>query len=173
MDHIKRLTASLKQGSEELLNQQISMEAKSSAIYLAMASWCDVNGYRNSADYFYDQAEEERGHMLKIFHYLNDAGGRAVHPELTEIQHNFISLREVFEMALKQEIKVSHAIHRIVEHCWDNQDIATFHFMQWFVQEQIEEETTARQILDAFDVIGEASVGLYFIDKEIGKLKSK
>ena len=170
---IKRPTASLKQGTEEFLNQQIMMESKASAIYLAMASWCDVMGYRESAAYLYEQAEEERGHMLKIFHYLNDAGGRALQPEVTDIQQNFTSLREVFELALKQEIKVSHAIHRIVEHCWDNQDVATFNFMQWFVQEQIQEEATARRVLELFEVIGEAGVGLYFIDKEIGALKSK
>jgi ferritin len=170
---IKRPTACLKLGTEELLNQQIMMESKSSAIYLAMASWCDVIGYKESATYLYEQAEEEREHMLKIFHYVNDAGGRAFQPDVTDIQQNFTSLREIFELALQQEIKVSHAIHRIVEHCWKNQDIATFNFMQWFVQEQIQEETTARKILELFDVIGEAGVGLYFIDKEIGTLKGK
>ncbi|OJW69876.1 MAG: ferritin [Candidatus Amoebophilus sp. 36-38] len=173
MDEIKRPTASLKQGTEELLNQQIAMEDKASAIYLAMASWCDVMGYKESAAYLYEQAEEERGHMLKIFHYVHDAGGRAFQPDVTDIQQNFTSLREVFELVLKQEINVSHAIHQIVKHCWDNQDVATFNFMQWFVQEQIQEETTARRILELFEVIGEAGVGLYFIDKEIGTLKGK
>ena len=70
---IKRPTGCLKPGSEELLNQQIKMEGGSSAMYLSMASWCDVMGYKNASNYLYDQSEEEREHMLKIFHYLNDA----------------------------------------------------------------------------------------------------
>jgi ferritin len=170
---IQRPTACLKQGTEVLLNQQVVMEGKSSAAYLAMASWCDIRGYRHSADFLYEQAEEEREHMLKIFHYINDAGGRAFQPEITGIQQDFSSLREIFEMVLQQEIKVTHAIHRMVAHCWDNQDLATFNFLQWFVNEQVEEEVTARKILDLFDVIGEEGVGLYMIDKEISALKGK
>jgi len=170
---IQRPTACLKQGTEVLLNQQVVMEGKASAAYLAMASWCDIKGYKHSADFLYEQAEEEREHMLKIFHYINDAGGRAFQPEITGIQQEFTSLREIFELVLQQEIKVTHAIHRMVAHCWDNQDLATFNFLQWFVNEQIEEEVTARKILDLFDVIGEAGIGLYMIDKEIGALKGK
>ncbi|MHB9147630.1 MAG: ferritin [Candidatus Amoebophilus sp.] len=170
---IQRPTACLKQGTEVLLNQQVVIEGKSSAAYLAMASWCDIKGYKHSADFLYEQAEEERGHMLKIFHYINDAGGRAFQSEITGIQQDFTSLREIFELMLQQEIKVTHTIHRMVAHCWDNQDLATFNFLQWFVNEQIEEEVTARKILDLFDVIGETGVGLYMIDKEIGALKDK
>jgi ferritin len=172
-DTTQRPTACLKQGTEVLLNQQVAMEGKSSGAYLAMASWCDIKGYKHSSEFLYEQAEEERGHMLKIFHYINDAGGRAFHPEIIGIQQEFTSLREIFELVLQQEIKVTHAIHRMVAHCWDNQDLATFNFLQWFVSEQIEEEVTARKILDLFDVIGEAGIGLYMIDKEIGALRSK
>lgn len=163
-------TASLKVGSEELLNQQIMMEGRSSALYLSMASWCDYTGYKHTADYLYDQAEEERRHMLKLVHYLNDAGGRAYQPEITGIQREFTSFRSIFELALQQEIKTTHAIHHIVQQCWDKQDLATYSFMQWYVQEQIEEETTARRALEIFDITGEEGVGRYLIDQAIGAL---
>jgi ferritin len=166
-------TASLKQGSEELLNQQIGMEGSSSALYLSMASWCDYMGYKYAADYLYAQSEEERGHMLKIIRYLNDAGGRAYQPDIRDIQREFVSFRSIFEMALQQEIKTTQSIHRIVQHCWNQQDVATFNFMQWYVQEQIEEEATARRVLDIFDVTGEEGVGRYLIDQAIGALKDK
>ena len=169
----KKQTASVQEGTEKLLNQQIVMEGKSSAIYLSAASWCDFMGYKHAADYLYAQSEEERGHMLKLVHYLNDAGGRAYSPGVTDVQQEFTSFRSIFEMALEQEIKTTYAIHHLVKYCWDNQDLATFNFMQWYVQEQIEEEATARRILDIFDITGEEGVGRFLIDKEIGALKGK
>jgi ferritin len=170
---ISKQTGCLKQGTEALLNQQIAIEAKAAAAYLAMASWCDVNAYKGSSEFLYAQSQEEQGHMLQIFHYLNDAGGHAWQPEITAIQQNFSSLRQIFEQALQQEIKVTHAIHGITQHCLEQCDMATFNFMQGFVKEQIEEETTMRQILDFFQLIGEEGLGLYFIDKEIRALGRK
>jgi ferritin len=168
---ISRHHNSLTQDTEQLLNQQIAMEAKASAGYLAMASWCAVKGYKYAAEFLYAQSAEERAHMFKLVHYINDAGGHALHPEITDIQHGFQSLREVFELAFMRELGVTQAIHKLVEHCWSHKDLATFTFLQWFVAEQIEEEATCRKILDLFDVIGEAGVGLYLIEKEIGGLK--
>lgn len=168
---ISRRHNSLTQDTEQLLNQQIAMEAKASAGYLAMASWCEVKGYKYAAEFLYAQSAEERAHMFKLVHYINDVGGHALHPEITDIQHSFQSLREVFELAFMREIGVTQAIHKLVEHCWSHKDLATFTFLQWFVAEQIEEEATCRKILDLFDVIGEAGVGLYLIEKEIGGLK--
>ena len=167
---INKHTSSLSAASEQLLNQQIAMEAKASAGYLSMASWCEVKGYQHAAKFLYDQADEERGHMLKLIHYMNDVGSHALQPDITGIQQDFHSLREIFELMLTREIKVTQAIHRLVEHCWSEKDFATFNFLQWFVAEQIEEETTARKVLDLFEVIGETGVGLYMIDKEIGAL---
>ena len=173
MQEVNKLKCALNKKSEQLLNQQVAMEENSSAGYLVMASWCDVKGYKHAAKFLYDQAEEERAHMLKLFHYINDVGGHALQSDITGIQHTFQSLREVFELTLAQEVKVSQAIHRLVDHCLTSKDFATFNFLQWFVAEQIEEETTARRILELFDIIGEAGVGLYMIDKEIGSLKGE
>jgi ferritin len=170
---INKKTACLREGTEVLLNQQIAMEAKAVAAYLSMASWCAIHGYKHAAAYCYAQSDEERGHMLRIFHYLSDAGGRALQSDITNIQQDFSSLQEIFELALAQEIKVSYAIHGIAQHCLEQGDMATFNFIQWFIKEQVEEEATVRQILDLFHVIGQTDVGLYLIDKEIGALKGK
>lgn len=173
MQAIDKYKCALSQETEQLLNQQVAMEAQASASYLAMASWSDRQGYKHAASFLYDHAEEERTHMLKLFHYINDVGGHALQPAITDIQHDFPSLREVFELVLVHEVKVSQAIHRLVDHCWTHKDFATFNFLQWFVTEQIEEETTARRNLEFFDVIGESGVGLYMIDKEIGSFKEE
>lgn len=163
---------SLTEETEQLLNQQIGLEGLSSSYYLAMASWCDKEGYVTSADFLYRHAEEERQHMLKIFHYVNEAGGHAKQPDVTGVKYDYQSLREVFEHILDHEINVTQAINDIVDHCFKIKDFTTFHFLQWFVEEQREEETLARRAVELFDIIGEEGVGLWTIDNEIGKLES-
>lgn len=161
---------SLTKETEALLNEQIVMEGKSSASYLSMASWCDTKGYSQSADFLYTHSQEEREHMLRLFSYVNNAGGHALQPEIKGIQHTYNSLREVFELILEHEIEVTLSINRIVDHCFKSKDYATFNFLQWFVTEQREEETLARRAVELFDLIGESGVGLWTIDQEIGKL---
>ncbi len=157
---------------EKMLNNQVMMEGKSSAYYLSMASWCDVRGYVNSAKFLYNHAEEERMHMLKLFHYINDAGGHALRAEITNIPVDFKSLREIFDLILGHEIKVSDSINEIVDYSMQIKDFATFNFMQWYVSEQREEELLSRRAVELFDIIGEAGVGLWTIDQEIGKLEA-
>lgn len=164
---------SLLEETEELLNNQIKLEGISSAYYLSMASWAEIKGYENSATFLYDHADEERMHMMKIFKYVNEAGGHALQPEISGIQYEFDSLRSVFEMILDHEIKVTKSINALVEHCFSNKDFASFNFLQWYVTEQREEETMARRILELFDIIGEEGIGLWTIDQEIGKLGSQ
>ena len=110
--------------------------------------------------------------MLKLFGYLNDAGGHALHPEITDLQHNFTSLREVFESVLEHEIEVTKSIHKIVDHCFKIKDFTTFQFLQWYVTEQREEEILARRAVELFDIIGEEGIGLWTIDQEIGQLEN-
>ncbi|AEL28569.1 Ferritin Dps family protein [Cyclobacterium marinum DSM 745] len=167
---IVTLKRSLLMDTEEKLNKQVEMEGKSSAYYLSMASWAEMQGFSNSAKFLYDHAEEERGHMLKLFRYINEAGGHAIQPEITDIRQHFNSLREVFELILEHEIEVTKSINNIVDHCFNVKDFATFSFMQWYVTEQREEETVARRALEIFDIIGEEGVGLWTIDQEMGKL---
>jgi ferritin len=165
-------TRSLSSEMEKSLNKQIVMEGESSAYYLSMASWCESQGYEQSATLLYNHAEEERGHMLKIFRYINAAGGHARQPEITGIKHTFKSLKEVFEDVLKHEIAVTESINDIVDQSLKIKDFATFNFLQWFVNEQREEEILARRAVEIFQMIGEAGVGLWLIDQELGKLEA-
>ncbi|MDW7691596.1 ferritin [Flammeovirgaceae bacterium SG7u.111] len=157
---------------EAKLNEQIKLEGVSSQYYLASASWCDINGYQNAADFLFKHADEERMHMMKIFRYVNASGGHALAPEITDIKSHYASLREVFEEVLSHEIKVTHSINDLVDFSFQEKDYATFQFLQWFVSEQREEEELARRILEIFDIIGEEGQGLWMIDQEIGKLGS-
>jgi len=149
----------------DMLNQQIIMEQKASSKYLAMASWCDQRELRNSAKFFYNQAEEERGHFMKIFKFINDNGGSAISPVVGEVPHEYESLRDVFETALDAEISVTKSIHSIFKRARQVEDFTSEVFMQWFVTEQAEEEETMRDILDMIDLMGD--MPLRMIDERI------
>lgn len=172
MKDLLRQRTSLKEEIEILLNSQVKMEAEASSKYLAMASWCDRNGFKNSAGYFMKQSNEERTHMLKIFNYIMTVGGTAVSPEIPAVKQEFASFRSVFEAALASEIAVTQSISRLVTASRREEDYGTENMLQWFVGEQIEEEDNARRALELFDVIGEAGTGLYQIDKAIAKIGS-
>jgi ferritin len=173
MRDLVRQKTSLAEEIEQILNDQIRREATASSTYLAMASWCDQHGFANSTEFFYRQSAEERKHMMKIFKYVNDVGGKAISPEITDIPQNFDSLKSVFEQALEQEIANTQSINRMVDLCYKTKDYTTVNFLQWFLTEQVEEEFIARRALELFDVIGEEGAGLYMIDKRIPDLKYK
>lgn len=155
----------------DLLNKQIEKEAHSSAAYLAMASWCDHNALDYSAEFFYNQSAEEREHMMKIFHFINDSGGTAFSPEVNNIQQDFGSLEEIFETALDQEIAITKSIHNIVQKCRKVNDMTSEYFLQWFVREQMEEEQMIRRGLALFDLMSTEGNGLKLIDERIPSIR--
>ncbi|MFD2245885.1 ferritin [Pontibacter ruber] len=170
MKDLLRLRTSLTEEIEKVLNDQIKMEAESSAMYLAMSAWCDRNGFDFSAGYFKKQSDEEREHMLRLFKYVSDMGGRAISPDVINTPVEFESFRAVFEQALMQEIAVTQSFNRMADRCQKVKDYVTFSFLQWFLKEQIEEEYIARRALELFEVIGEEGTGLYEIDKRVPKI---
>ena len=89
------------------LNDQVALEAAASNSYLAMASWCEVTGYQGGADYFYAQSDEERTHMLKVVHYLNDMGATATIPATKAPASSYKSLEGLIKTALKNEQTVT------------------------------------------------------------------
>lgn len=171
MKDLIRAKTLISESVERLLNQQVKMEAYSSAVYLAMASWCDRSGYDYSADYFFKQAEEERQHQLKFYKYILDMGGNAVSPDVTISKHEYNGFRDVFEDALDQEVNVTQSIKNIYANCLREQDFVTIEFLNWFLKEQREEEYKARRALELFDVIGEEGTGRWEIDKHVSKIK--
>ncbi len=155
----------LKEKVEKALNDQIEIEAYSSQIYLSMASWAEKKGYPGISAFLYKHADEERIHMLKLFHYVNDRDGHAIVPALKQPPVNFESIKAVFEEVLKHEKFVSESINNLLGICYEAKDFATQNFLQWFVSEQIEEENLAKTILDKLKLMGEAN--LYLFDKDL------
>lgn len=157
----------LKEKIEKALNKQIKIEADSSQIYLAMASWAETEGLGGTAQFLYKHSDEERMHMLKLVQYVNERGGEAIIPELAKPAKEYKSLPDLFQTLLDHEIMVSEEINKLVDACLKEKDYTTHNFMQWYVAEQIEEEALARTIMDKLNMIGNDKGGLYLFDRDI------
>ncbi len=157
---------------QKALNKQIRIEAESSQIYLAMASWAELQGLEGVAQFMYNQSEEERLHMLKLFRYVNERGGRAQVSALNGPNLEFGSFKEMFETLFQHELFVSESINELVHLTFENKDYATHNFLQWYVAEQIEEEAQARMILDKIKLIGDNTAGLYLFDNDIKQISA-
>ena len=153
---------------QNALNDQIKIEAQSSQVYLAMASWAEIQpGINNITSFFYQHSDEERMHMLKLIHFVNERGGFAVVPNLEQPILTFPSIKHAFKDLLNHEVFVSQSINNLVDIALSEKDYATHNFLQWYVSEQIEEESLARDCNDKLEMIGDDKSGLYMFDKDI------
>ena len=162
----------ISQKIEEALNAQIVLEAYASFLYLSMASWCDNEGIEGSAKFMHRQSMEERDHMLRIFHYISEVDGHAIAPAVAQPPSEFESLQELFKQVYAHEQKVTAAINQIVDLCYQENDYSTLNFLQWYIEEQREEEVLMRGILDRIRLIGDGPQSLYYIDQEIERINA-
>lgn len=156
--------------SEEMqdqLNAQVGMEAYASFLYLSMSSWCDYKGLMGCAKFLRRQSDEEHMHMMKLVDYIQEVDGRAVIPEIQKPPVEFDDITTLFEDVLAHEQKVTKAINDLVEFSTKDKDHSTYNFLQWYVEEQREEENLMRTILDKINLIGDSPQKLYYIDKEL------
>ena len=151
---------------------QIKMEAESSQSYLAMASWAEGAGLSGTAAFLYRHSDEERLHMLKLIKFVNDRGGQAIIPELKQPAKEYKNLQNVFKLLLDHETKVTEEINNVVDVCLKEKDYTTHNFMQWYVAEQIEEETLARNILDKLKLVGNDNGALYMFDRDLQSMST-
>ena len=155
---------------EKALNGQITIEAESSQVYLAMASWAENQGLEGVSEFMYMHSDEEREHMLKLVKYVNERGGHAKISALKAPPLTFGSFKERFQNLFDHEVMVSAAINELVHISLQSKDYATHNFLQWYVAEQIEEEALARTILDKINLIGDDKGGFYLFDNDIKQL---
>jgi ferritin len=154
---------------EELCNRQVEREGYSSNLYLSMAAWAETNGLSGVAEWFYSQSDEERLHMLKFIRYINERGGKAVIPAFEKPEVEFQSVEVVFHEVMKHEQFITNSINEIVALTLEEKDFTTHNFLQWFVMEQIEEEASARNIIDKIQLVG--TNNLYQFDRDIMSLR--
>ncbi len=156
----------------EALNKQIEMEANAGQIYLASASWLETqSGLDGFTKFFYRQSDEEREHMLKIVHFINDREGHALIPQLKEPKNDYKNINEVFANFVKNEREVTASISSLVDMALIEKDYLTFEFLQWFLKEQFEEERMAITMSEKIKLIGDDKAGLYEFDKDTMKIR--
>ena len=163
----------LSQKLQAALNDQINAELGSAYLYLAMSAHFEAANLRGSAAWMRKQAREETGHAMKIFDFVHDRDGRVTLQAVAQPQIKFASTLEVWETALKQEQGVSARIYALYALAQEEKDYPTQTMLQWFITEQVEEEKTAKSILDQVKMIGSTSSAIYFIDRHLGKEAEK
>jgi ferritin len=149
----------------EILNLQIEKEDYSSQLYLSMASWAETKGFEGVSTWLYAQAEEERVHMLKLVKYVNERDGVAIIPGIKTPPVDFGDISEMFKKVMEHERYISGSINEIVKVCMEENDFTTQNWIQWFVNEQIEEEASVKAIIDKLNLLGKNN--LYMFDRDI------
>ena len=155
---------------ESALIEQIRLEEQSSRIYMAMASWCETNGYPGAAAFLFAHSDEERLHMTKLVGYVNDRGGHTILKALEMPDNEYTSLLDVFQKVLKHEEFVTSEINNLYGLVLKEGDYLTGQFLQWYIAEQIEEESLFHSILDKINLTGEERGGIFHIDKELKEM---
>ncbi len=157
----------LSENMNEVLNEQIQAEFQASYLYLAMSSYCEELNLPGFGGWLRTQSEEERVHALRLFDFLLSREG---HVELREIDRppsGFGSAQEMFEAVLEHEKKVTKRIDEAYRAALEERDNATAVELQWFITEQVEEEKTAGDIVAQLKMVGDNSVALLMVDREI------
>jgi ferritin len=156
----------------DALNAQVTKEAHASQIYLSYASWADRQGFTGIPTFLFRHAAEERDHMMKLLEYILQRGAEVKISAIPAPHENPTSLQNCFERIFEHETDNTKAIYKLVKLSHDEEDWATLNFMQWFVEEQIEEETLAMSILDKIKLAGGEKMNhnaLYQLDKDLEK----
>jgi len=154
---------------EERLNQAINLEFNSSYLYLSMAAYCETVGLDGFAAWMRAQSAEEWMHGMKLFEYINDQQGCVHLKALDDPKNKWASIHEVFEETLAHERKVTSAYNELMAFAAETNDWATQSFLQWYVDEQIEEESTAAGILDKLNMVKDRPQGVLYMDSHVGK----
>ena len=154
------------------INEQINKELYPSYLYLAMSAQAEAMGLKGFASWFKVQAAEENGHAMKFFGYLGEQGARVKLAAIDQPPVEFKSAKAMFEETLQHEKSVTASIHALADLALAEKDHATGSFLRWFVDEQVEEEANAQEIVDWLKLAGDAGNALLFLDSKLGARKA-
>lgn len=153
---------------EKALNEQLNKEFFSAYLYLGMSAWSENKGLKGFANWFYVQYQEETFHAMKFYTYLLDRGADVDLLEIEKPNTDFSSPLVAFEKTLEHEQFITKSIDELMDLAITEKDHATNSFLQWFVNEQVEEEATVSEIIDSLKLVGDQGNGIFMVDKELG-----
>ena len=157
----------LKKRIEEALNKQINAEFWSAYLYLSMSAYFTNKNLPGFANWMRIQFQEETTHALKLFDYVGERGGKVKLEAIAEVKNDWAGPIEIFEDTLKHEQKVTTLINDLANIAMEEKDHATANLLQWFVNEQVEEEANVEQILSHLKMVEGKGHGLFMLDNEL------
>jgi ferritin len=152
---------------EKEINKQINAELFSAYLYLSMASYLDFKNLPGFAHWMKMQFKEEQSHAQKLYDYINSRGGRVIFSQIESPQSDWKDVIDVFKDVYSHEQKVTGLINNLVNIAIEEKDHATVNILQWFVSEQVEEESSASDILEKLKYIEGKGPGLFMMDREL------
>ncbi len=152
---------------EAALNEQVNKEFYSAYMYLAMSAYCNSIGLPGFSHWMRLQYEEENMHVTKMYDYILSQGGQVHLKAITEPPKEYGKPLDIFKKTLEHEQFVTASIHRLMELAIEERDFATQTFLQWYVTEQVEEESNVNDILAPLRMVGEDKGGLMMIDQKL------
>lgn len=153
---------------QQALNEQINREFYASYLYLAMAAHFEEQSLDGFARWMYAQSEEEYGHAMRILRHVLERGGHVELAPIAAPPAEFGAPLDVFQQSLDHERKVTGHIHDIYRLAMEEQDYAAQSLMEWFVNEQVEEEDTVGRIVDRLRMAGDDRAAILLLDAELG-----
>lgn len=153
---------------EDELNKQINAEYWSAYFYLSMSAYLESISLAGAANWMRIQYQEEISHALKFFDYVVERGGRVTLLPIEEVPQEWDGIVNIFEETLKHEQKVTGLINNLMDVAIEEKDHAAKSFLQWYVDEQVEEESGVQTILDQLKLVEGKGNGLFMIDKDLG-----
>ncbi len=157
----------LKEKVLNALNKQINAEMHSAYLYLSMSAYLEDKGLAGFANWMKVQYKEELSHALKIFDYVNERNGRVILEPIAGVPIEFDGIIDVFERTLEHEQKVTQMIDELMDVAVASSDHATQSFLQWFVDEQVEEESNVNELLDNLRLIDGQGNGVFMLNREL------
>jgi ferritin len=152
---------------QDALNEQIKEEMASAYIYLSMAAYFESTNLPGFAHWMVTQSQEELSHAMRFYNYIYDRGGRVTFQALAQPPVDFGGPIAVFEKTLAHEQHITNCIHNLYTLAAEENDYASLSMLQWFVDEQVEEEKTADEILETLKMVGEKGQGLIMLDRQL------
>lgn len=155
------------------LNEQIQKEAYASNAYLTLATWCEEKNLDGIAEYFYNASNDERNHMLEIYKYLNTYGGVAHIKPMKDTTVKLKNLLDVFQYVFDLEHEVTVAINKLAKLTYEENDFATFKFLEAFVLEQQQSEKGVNELIDMIKRVGYDDKSLFYLNKTFKKTEER
>ena len=151
----------------DAINAQINAELWSAYLYLAMSLDAENKGYKGVANWFYVQFQEEQAHARILMNHMLSRGARVNLLPIAEVKSEWSSILNMYEETLEHEKKVTSLIHNLYALATDQRDFASLSMLNWFIDEQIEEEESAQGLIDQLEAVDCNKMGLFLIDKDL------